>query len=61
MLGAGVLLHRLRGLRALIAEVRVELTDALDVSAVLTSQDNAFEYLADCVHDSSLLSLIFRQ
>jgi hypothetical protein len=53
---AGVRLHRLRGLRALTAEAQVELTDEFDVSAVLTSQNDAFQYLADRVHDSSLLS-----
>jgi hypothetical protein len=39
---ARVFLHRSCRLRALTAEAQVELTDALDVSAVLTSQDYAF-------------------
>ena len=53
---AGVRLHRLRGLRALTAEAQVELTDEFDVSAVLTNQNDAFQYLGDRVHDSNLLS-----
>ena len=50
-------LHRLRGLSALTAEARVELTDALSVIAVLTSQDDVFQYLADGVHNSILLAV----
>ena len=51
-----VCLHRSCGLRALTAEAKLELTGTLDVSAVFTSQDDAFWNLADCVHDSILLS-----
>jgi hypothetical protein len=58
VLVARVCLHRLRGLSALTAEAKVELTDALNVSAVLTSQNDAFQYLTDRVHDSSLLSFL---
>ena len=50
-------LHRLRGLSALTAEAQVELTDALSVIAVLTSQDDVFPYLADGVHSSILLAV----
>jgi hypothetical protein len=53
-----VCLHRLRGLRTLTAEAQAELTDALNVSAVLTSQDDVFLYLPDCVHESDLLSVL---
>jgi hypothetical protein len=35
-------LHRLRCLRALAADAHIELTDELDVTAVLTNQDDAF-------------------
>ena len=45
-----VRLHSSCGLRALTAEVQVELTDALDVSAVLAGQNDALRNLADCVH-----------
>jgi hypothetical protein len=55
---ACVCLHRLRGLCALTAEAQTELTDALNVSAVLTSQDDVFQCLPDCVHDSDLLSVL---
>jgi hypothetical protein len=37
-----VYLHRLCSLRALIVKAQAKLTDALDVSALLASQDNAF-------------------
>ena len=50
-------LHRLRGLSALAAEAQVELTDALSVIAVVTSQDDVFPYLADRVHGSILLAV----
>ena len=56
MLVARVCLHRLRGLSALTTETKAELTDALNVSAVLTSQNDPFQCLADRVHESSLLS-----
>jgi hypothetical protein len=46
-----VRLHRARGLRALTADVQVELTDVLNVTAVPTNQDDAFRHFADCVHD----------
>jgi hypothetical protein len=52
-----VRLHRLRGLCALTAEAQVELTDALSVIAVLTSQDDVIQYLADGVHGSILLAV----
>ncbi len=52
-----VRLHRSGGLRALTAETQAELTDALDVSALLASQDDAFRNLANCVHNSILLSV----
>jgi len=52
-----VCLHRLRGLCALTAEAQVELTDTLDVSAVVTSQDDVFLYLADGVHGLILLAV----
>jgi hypothetical protein len=35
------------------------MTDVLSVIAVLTSQDDVFPYLADGVHESSLLSFLF--
>jgi hypothetical protein len=35
-------LHRVRCLRAPAADVHIELTDVLDVTAVLTNQDDAF-------------------
>ena len=54
-------LHRWRGLCTLTAEAQAELTDALSVIAVLTSQDYAFRNSADCVHDSSLLSFLFER
>jgi hypothetical protein len=57
VLGTEVRLHRSGSLRALTAEARVELTDTLDVSALLTSQDNAFRNLPDCVHNLMLLSI----
>ena len=44
-------LHRSCGLRARKAEVQVELTGTFDVSAVFTSQDDAFWNLADRVHE----------
>ena len=47
-------LHRLRGLCALTAEAQVELTDTLDVSAVVTSQDDVVQYLADQKPESGL-------
>jgi hypothetical protein len=50
-----VRLHRSCGLRALAAKAQVKMTDALDVSAVVTSQDDPFRNLTDCVHDSTLL------
>ena len=50
-------LHRSGCLRALTAEAHVELTDTLDVTAFLTSQDGAFRNLADCVHNLILLSV----
>lgn len=50
-------LHRLRGLSALTAEAQVELTDALSVIAVLTSQNDVFQYFADGVHGSILLAV----
>ena len=43
------------------AEAHVELTDALDVTAVPTNKNYAFRDPADCVHDSRLLSFVFRQ
>jgi hypothetical protein len=52
-----VRLHRSGSLRALAAEAQAELIDTLDVSALLTSQDSAFQNLADCVHNSILLSI----
>jgi hypothetical protein len=52
-----VCLHRSGSLRALTAKAQAKLTDALDVSAILASQDNAFRNLANCVHDSILLSV----
>jgi hypothetical protein len=52
-----VRLHCSCGLRALKAEAQLELTDVLDVSAVLTGQDDAFRNLADCVHDAYSLWL----
>ena len=57
VLVARVCLHRLRGLSALAAEAQVELTDALSMIAVLTSQDDFFQYLADGVHGSILLAI----
>jgi hypothetical protein len=51
-------LHRLRGLSALTTETKAEMTDALNVSAVLTSQNDPFQCLADRVHESSLLSFL---
>lgn len=50
-------LHRSGSLRALTAEAGAELTDTLDVSALLISQDNVVQILADCVHDSILPSV----
>jgi len=52
-----VCLHRLRGLSALAAEAQVELTDTLSMIAVLTSQDDVFQHLADGVHGSILLAI----
>jgi hypothetical protein len=49
-----VSLHRSGGLRALTAEAHDELTDVLDVAAVLANQNDAFRHFVDCVHDSSL-------
>jgi len=46
-----VRLHRSCGLRALPAEAKLELTGTFDVSAVFTSQDDAFWNLADRVHE----------
>jgi hypothetical protein len=51
-----VILHGLRGLRALTTASRVKLSDPFDVSTVLTSQDNTFRHFADFIHRSGLLS-----
>ena len=45
-----VRLHSSCGLRALTAEAQTELTETLDVSALIACQDDAFWNLADCVH-----------
>jgi hypothetical protein len=52
-----VRLHRSCSLRALTAKAQVEVTDDLDMSAVLTSQDDAVQDLTNCVHNLILLSV----
>jgi|HubBroStandDraft_5_1064220.scaffolds.fasta_scaffold00546_5 hypothetical protein len=47
-------MHRSCRLRALTAEGQAKLTDALNVRAVLTSQDDALRDFADCVHEPGM-------
>jgi len=51
-----MVLHGLRGLRALTTGGRVKLSDTFDVSTVFTGQDDTFRHFADFIHRPGLLS-----